>query len=106
MGLTKDHTDETCSPQHFESPTEHALYAALEGVRAEAQAAAESKDYDRALALMSQLKAPVDAFFEAVLVMCEDETVRLNRLGLLYSIANLFRMVADFTRFTGEGDRR
>jgi glycyl-tRNA synthetase beta chain len=106
MGLTKDHFEESCGSELFESPAEHALHAALEGVRSEAKAAAESQDYDRALALMSQLKLPVDAFFEAVLVMCEDEAVRLNRLGLLRSIANLFRMVADFTRFTGEGDRR
>ncbi|MDZ4166785.1 MAG: glycine--tRNA ligase subunit beta [Coriobacteriia bacterium] len=58
-------------------------------------------DYDAALAALADLRAPVDAFFEAVLVMDPDERLRRNRLALLNRLTGLFADFADFGRLTG-----
>jgi glycyl-tRNA synthetase beta chain len=44
------------------------------------------------------LRPPVDAFFDKVMVMAEDERIRINRLALLTGIARLFGGIADFSR--------
>jgi len=51
---------------------------------------------------MARLRAPVDAFFDTVLVMAPDEKVRFNRLSLLEGLAGLFYRVADFSRIVTE----
>jgi glycyl-tRNA synthetase beta chain len=56
------------------------------------------KEYRKALAELTQLKKPVDQFFDSVLVMEEDKKVRENRLALLGRIADLFSHIADFSR--------
>jgi len=55
-------------------------------------------DYQATLRAMALLRAPVDVFFEAVLVMAENEKVRHNRLAILTSITDLFHEVADFSK--------
>ncbi len=55
-------------------------------------------DYDGALTELSRLTQPVEAFFKKVMVLCEDERLRTNRLALLRSIERTFLKVADFTK--------
>jgi glycyl-tRNA synthetase beta chain len=55
-------------------------------------------DYSGVLGELARLRGPVDAFFETVLVMAEDEKVRFNRLSLLEEISTLFHDVADFSK--------
>ena len=55
-------------------------------------------DYPAALQTVAGLREPVDAFFDGVMVMAEDERVRTNRLALLTQVAGLFADIADFTR--------
>ena len=50
---------------------------------------------------LAELRIPVDAFFETVLVNAEDEAVRANRLALLDRIRAATRRVADFSRIAG-----
>ena len=52
-------------------------------------------DYRGALAELVQLSGPIDAFFDQVLVMAEDESLRGNRLALLGSLTDLLTCVAD-----------
>ncbi|MBQ6395417.1 MAG: glycine--tRNA ligase subunit beta, partial [Atopobiaceae bacterium] len=52
-------------------------------------------DYESALACLAELRAPIDRFFEEVLVMDEDEAVRENRLRLLNKFVSVFRGLAD-----------
>jgi glycyl-tRNA synthetase beta chain len=59
-------------------------------------------DYSGVLGELSRLREPVDAFFETVLVMAEDEKIRFNRLSLLEEISTLFHDVADFSRIVTE----
>jgi glycyl-tRNA synthetase beta chain len=55
-------------------------------------------DYSGAIEALSELAKPIDAFFDAVMVMDEDAKVRANRLGLLKSIDALVQTVADFSK--------
>ncbi|MDF7670343.1 glycine--tRNA ligase subunit beta [Orbaceae bacterium ESL0721] len=57
----------------------------------------ERGDYQAALVELSTLKAPIDAFFDSVMVMVDDEQIKLNRLALLSKLHNLFLKVADIS---------
>ncbi|ALP52092.1 hypothetical protein Tel_02455 [Candidatus Tenderia electrophaga] len=61
----------------------------------------EKFDYSTALQQMAELRQPVDAFFDEVMVMAEDEGVRRNRLALLNSLRELFLRVADVSQLQG-----
>ncbi|MCT7654509.1 hypothetical protein MBH78_06285 [Oceanimonas sp. NS1] len=54
-------------------------------------------DYSKALAELASLREGVDAFFDQVMVMADDEAIRLNRLALLNQLRNLFLRVADIS---------
>jgi len=74
------------------------LTDAAEQQLAERLASASSGDYTPALKQLAALKAPVDAFFDSVMVMAEDSALRDNRLALLQSLRSLFLRVADLSR--------
>jgi len=58
------------------------------------------RDYPSVLLEMTQMKKPIDDFFDQVMVMVEDEGIRNNRLALLYGIGQIFLRVADFSKLT------
>jgi glycyl-tRNA synthetase len=78
--------------------SEKELYAALEKAEAVARQPGSVEDFMKAFTPMIPA---IDAFFENVLVMAEDEKVRQNRLGLLQRIAALADGVADLSRLEG-----
>jgi glycyl-tRNA synthetase beta chain len=82
----------------FEDPSETALLAEFNGVRNRVLANLDQGAFDQALLDIASLRPAVDAFFDGVLVMAEDDRVRNNRLGLLRAIADLFALVADFSK--------
>jgi glycyl-tRNA synthetase beta chain len=98
--ITRDHESTDYDADALAEPAEQALHAALEEVRAAAAASAAAGDFSGALARLSALKSPVDALFDAVMVMAEDPTVRANRLGLLASVGAAFRDIADFKQLS------
>lgn len=57
-----------------------------------------ARNYAQALETIAGLREPVDCFFDDVMVMAEDESVKNNRLALLTSISDLFSGIADFSR--------
>lgn len=59
------------------------------------------RDYEGALAALADLRGPVDAFFESVLVMDPDPAIRRNRLALLNVLGGLFADFADFGKLAG-----
>ena len=77
---------------------EAALYEALQGAAPRAHAAFESGDYTGSLQTLAVLKAPVDAFFDGVMVNAEDAALRNNRLGLLATLHAAMNRVADLSR--------
>ena len=82
----------------FNNPAEQALFEALQQTEGAVQEQIQQADYDAALAAMAQFKAPVDQFFDSVLVMDKFEAVRRNRLAMLTRIRDLFGRVADFRK--------
>ena len=58
-------------------------------------------DYTTALTELAALREPVDAFFDTVMVMADDDAVRNNRLALLDSLRTLFLRIADLSRLQG-----
>jgi glycyl-tRNA synthetase beta chain len=80
---------------------EKALIAALESVRPAAAKAVEAEDFEGAMAALSQMRAPVDAFFDKVTVNDKDGMLRRNRLRLLAMIRKAAHTVADFGRIEG-----
>ena len=63
----------------------------------------KKKEYGEALMLLSTAREPVDAFFDKVMVMVEDEKVRANRLALLGTLLKEFSTIADFSEIVSEG---
>ena len=82
-------------------PAEKALHAALDGALGAARAAVEKEDFAAAMKALSGLRAPVDAFFEKVLVNAEDAGLRRNRLLLLTRLVEATSAVADFSKIEG-----
>ena len=100
MGLTKDHESTQYTPADLVDAAETTLHEKLAEVQVQATQLADALDYSGSLAALSTLKAPVDTLFDAVMVMHEDPAVRANRLGLLRSVADQFRRIADFTHLS------
>jgi len=82
----------------FEADCERDLAAAVESARRAVREQVAAGDYTAALHSVAGLRQPVDAFFDGVMVMAEDERVRINRLALLTQVAGLFADIADFTK--------
>jgi len=79
---------------------EIALNAALAVVKPQADAAFERGDYAASLKALAALKAPVDAFFDGVMVNADDAAIRANRLGLLATLHQAMNRVADLSKLS------
>jgi glycyl-tRNA synthetase beta chain len=79
-------------------PAERALQEAIRAISDKAKALYESGDYTGYLKTFSVLKAPVDAFFDKVMVMVEDEKLRRSRLALLRDLREAMNRVADLSK--------
>ncbi|WP_421724498.1 glycine--tRNA ligase subunit beta [Bauldia sp.] len=93
--------DGAVDPHLLSEPEEKALFEAIGAASGEVKAAVEVEDFDDAMQALARLRAPVDTFFDTVLVNDPDAAVRANRLRLLNGIRVATRAVADFTRIEG-----
>jgi len=84
-----------------ETDEERALFEALDAAEGKIGAALKCEDYPAAMTAMASLRAPVDAFFEAVQINTESEVLRRNRLNLLSRIRGVCSGVADLNRLEG-----
>lgn len=85
----------------FIETEEKILFSAVNNAEKEASEAIRNEDFSAAMRAMSQLRAPVDTFFDKVLVNDEDEMIRANRLALLARIRAVTGQVADFSKIAG-----
>jgi glycyl-tRNA synthetase beta chain len=83
-------------PARFAQDEERALWDAFREIESRAAERLSGGDYHGSLQVLAELKAPVDAFFDAVLVMDSDEAIKRNRLALLGNINATFTKIADF----------
>jgi glycyl-tRNA synthetase beta chain len=82
----------------LQEPAEQALHIALNIVMPKADIAFDRGEFSLALQELAVLKAPVDAFFDNVLVNTEDPVLRANRLALLAQLQQAMNRVADISR--------
>ena len=88
------------NPSLFAEPAEQSLYQSFLKAKERIDQHLGKRDYPSALLEMTQMKKPIDEFFEGVMVMVEDEAIRDNRLALLDDIGKLFLRIADFSKLT------
>ena len=82
-------------------PCEVALFDALEQAEAAIKPAIEKQDFPAAMVAMAALRAPIDAFFEAVKINDDNAMIRRNRLNLLSQIRSTCARAADLTKIEG-----
>jgi glycyl-tRNA synthetase beta chain len=98
VNILKQPVDAEVDPEQFVNQAENNLYQALTACEKDLEEPLAARDYTAALERLSRLIAPTDHFFDEVLVLDEDLSVRQNRLAMLTRIASLFQQLADFSR--------
>jgi glycyl-tRNA synthetase beta chain len=93
--------DQGVDPARLTEDAERDLHHALNSLRAPVRQAAEQRRYAESLQALVGLRAPVDNFFDRVMVMDEDPGRRNNRLALLRDVQSLLGGVADLSRLPG-----
>lgn len=84
-------------PERFQEEAERALYEALQSQEGQVEPLFARGDYDAGLQSLAQLREVVDRFFNDVMVMADDDSLRANRLALLERLRQLFLRVADIS---------
>ena len=90
--------DAHVNPALLQEDAEKNLYAAMQKLLPESQAQLQAGDYTASLQTLAALRAPVDAFFDDVMVNAEEMELRMNRQGLLKSLHLAMNRVADLSR--------
>ena len=96
----EDSVDAWVDSALLKEPAEIALHAALVEVVPQADAAFVTGDYSESLQALAALRAPVDAFFDGVMVNADDPALRANRLGLLAKLHAAMNQVADISKLS------
>ncbi|MDR2196219.1 MAG: glycine--tRNA ligase subunit beta, partial [Gallionellaceae bacterium] len=86
------------NPALLREAAEKELYAAMQNVVPRADAQFDAGDYTASLQTLASLRAPVDAFFDGVMVNAEDAALRNNRLSLLAALHRAMNRVAQIER--------
>lgn len=81
----------------LQEDAEKALAESVEVMTEALEPAFATGNYQEALSKLADLREPVDAFFDNVMVMADDETLKTNRLTLLNNLRNLFLQIADIS---------
>ena len=100
--ITKAAHDRHVDATLLSESVEKELYDAVVSAEGKVGGLMDQKHYAEALDVLAALKQPIDAFFNGVMVMVEDASVRRNRLGLLVRVRDLFRQYADFSKIRDE----
>ena len=85
----------------FAEDEETRISEALEQSLARAETAVATEEFAVAMSALSELRGPVDTFFDVVTVNAEDAALRVNRLKLLSEIRTTMNRVADFSQIEG-----
>lgn len=96
VNIIKEPEDIPVNPDLFEHDVERDLCNIVQRVSERFREWEQKRKYNTALEELASLREPIDRFFNAVLVMAEDQSIRRNRLALLNSIKNMFEKIADF----------
>ncbi|WRH77316.1 MAG: glycine--tRNA ligase subunit beta [Sphingobium sp.] len=100
-GATQTAQDKPTAAPASAGATELALLSALDSAEPKAVAAIEAEQFEDAMAALASLRAPIDAFFDGVMVNDPDPEKRAFRLGLLARFRDAVSQVADFSKIEG-----
>jgi len=103
--ILKDHTAGAVDESLLSEKEEKGLFDEYKKKESAIRGLIEKEEYEKALAELVGFRKPIDAFFEGVMVMAEDEKVKNNRLALLSAVRELFVGLCDFSRIEAAGDR-
>jgi glycyl-tRNA synthetase beta chain len=95
----KDDIPESYQPSRLQEAAEIQLAESLDRMTQQVTPLFDKGDYNAALKHLAALREPVDNFFDQVMVMADDQDLRINRLALLQTMNNLFLRVADFSHW-------
>lgn len=82
----------------LQDQSEKDLYNSINQIHEEVEQLADHGEYDAVLERLAKLRTVIDAFFDDVLVMAEQDELRNNRLALLHRLTSMFSLVADFSK--------
>ncbi|HLJ90417.1 MAG TPA: glycine--tRNA ligase subunit beta [Candidatus Angelobacter sp.] len=99
---TKKRVADPYDPASLKEEAEKNLAAQAPEVASLVKSLGAKKEYENALREISRLRPPIDAFFDKVMVMVEEEDLRATRLGLLQMLVNDFSSIADFSEIVTE----
>jgi len=102
-GETKKHIGTEIHPALLQESAEKNLAAQIHEIAQAVARFGQAREYSRALTEISRIRPAVDAFFDKVMVMVEDEETRANRLALLATLLKEFSTIADFSEIVTEG---
>ena len=101
---TEERFPESASPALFQEDVERELFRQMSDLQAQVAPLFDAGDYREAMKRLASLRGAVDLFFDKVMVMCEEEDLRGNRLALLNTLSELFLRTADISRLQGAGE--
>jgi glycyl-tRNA synthetase beta chain len=90
-------------PSGLQEESEKELAALIPQTVATVEKLRAARDYEGALLEIAKLRPAIDRFFDKVMVMVDDETLRANRLSLLQTVVKEFSTIADFSEIVTEG---
>ena len=91
------------SHELLKEDAEQKLAMALDSISGKVTPLLDNGEYEHALSELAGLRDEVDAFFDDVMVLCDDEALKNNRLALLLQLSNLFLKTADISRLQNLG---
>jgi glycyl-tRNA synthetase beta chain len=98
VSILNDEAEGDVDPGLLNEPAEKKLFESYLAIRGPVSQRIENKEFSQALEQIVGIKPAVDDFFDKVMVMVEDVSLRTNRLHLLYQVSGLFSELADFSR--------
>jgi glycyl-tRNA synthetase beta chain len=101
MNILKGYSStKVVNPSLFSEGPETDLYQSFLKAKEKIELHLKQRAYESAILEMTQMRKPIDTFFDKVMVMVEDEKIRNNRLALLDGIGRVFLRIADFSKLT------
>ena len=96
--IARKNAVETIYPERFHMAEEKALYQAYTSTKSAVESLVSGEDFEGAIDALTELVAPIDAFFDNVMVMVDDEAVKNNRISQLLATLALFNTWGDFSK--------
>lgn len=102
VNITEGEEAEGFEPEGFELEAEEELWKDLSEKEEKFEGLLARKEYEELVEELLDLKEPIDAYFDSVMVMAEDDQVRKNRLGFLNYLKEFFFNAGDLSRIVSE----